>query len=94
MNDNAAIFHEKVRVHSSSLFGKFLFVCLFLFNFAECICRHMEKSLESGTGPSQVTDRCGEPIGSPSASASLPSDGSRGRAGRLPKRGVRVGVNG
>lgn len=36
----------------------------------------------------------GQPMGSLSASASLPSGGGRGGAGRLPKRGVCVGVNG
>lgn len=41
-----------------------------------------------------VSDRPGQPIGSLSASAPLPSGGGRGRAGRLPKRGVCVGVNG
>lgn len=41
-----------------------------------------------------MSDRSAQPIRSPSASASLPPHGSRGRAGRLPKRGVRVGVNG
>lgn len=46
-----------------------------------------------------VSDRPGQPIGSPSASASLlhpptSSGGGRGRAGRLPERGVCVGVNG
>lgn len=41
-----------------------------------------------------MSDRTAQPIRSPSASASLPPHGSRGRAGRLPKRGVRVGVNG
>ena len=41
-----------------------------------------------------VSDRTDPPIGSPSASAALPSAGGRGRAGCLPKRGVRVGVNG
>lgn len=41
-----------------------------------------------------VSDRADPPIGSPSASAALPSAGGQGRAGCLPKRGVRVGVNG
>lgn len=41
-----------------------------------------------------VNDSPCQPIGSLSASASLPSGGGRGRAGRLPKRGVCVGVNG
>lgn len=41
-----------------------------------------------------VSDRTDPPIGPPSASAALPSAGGRGRAGCLPKRGVRVGVNG
>lgn len=41
-----------------------------------------------------LSDRTDPPIRSPSASAALPSAGGRGRAGCLPKRGVRVGVNG
>lgn len=49
---------------------------------------------EGGRRSVSVSDRPGQPIGSPSASAALPSAGGRGRAGRLPKRGVRVGVNG
>lgn len=41
-----------------------------------------------------VSDRTDPPIGSRSASTALPSAAGRGRAGCLPKRGVRVGVNG
>lgn len=44
-------------------------------------------------GAVSMSDSTDPPIGSPSASA-LPSAGGRGRAGCLPKRGVRVGVNG
>ena len=69
-----------------------------LFNFLEFNCRLEEGGVvreeEERVGPRALSDRPGQPIGSPSASAPLCSGGGRGRAGRLPKTRVRVGVNG
>lgn len=61
-------------------------------NFCEYICRWRGGAW--GRTSVCVSDRPVQPIEFRSASASLPSGAGRGRAGRLPKRGVRVGVNG